>query len=370
MDETKYTLERSLLRPADIILTRDKTLVSAGIRVATLGKYSHAAIYVGGTTIEATLKGVFSKNPQRLIFNRASDVAVYRSKKELSERELEVICSHAQSKVGSLYALDEAVTIRARSLLRLEEKKRQFCSRLVANAYAHIGYDFINLRNPAYCTPNQLGLCKAFEKIDGIVRPATIGEVEFSATPDPALENLNQTYEWLNRVRSLVISKFPKEWDIQTINDVNEFLKVHSELDEEISGYVKESGYLDFYRRDEEINPQRYDERLFVFFLMNSVDPESLIESELEKEDGIIRRFAVMLDSYIALSKIMNLQYYFLHVSLYTNLMKHIHRRVEVIRNALEMTGNNELADDISLLVDTAGKIAAAGEEHLFALGR
>jgi len=368
MEATKYTLERSLLRKADIILTRDKTLVSTGIRVAILGKYSHAAIYIGGTTIEATLKGVFSKNPQRLIFNQASDVAVYRSKNELSERELETICSHAQSKVGSLYALDEAVTIRARSTLRLEEKRRQFCSRLVANAYAYIGYDFINIRNPAYCTPKQIGLCKAFERIDGVVRPATIGEIEFSRSPDPALENLNQTYEWLNKARSLVISKFSKKWDIQTINDVDEFLKIHPELDEEISSYVKKSGYLDFFHRDEEINPHRYEERLFLNILVSVIDRELFIESELEKENDIVPRFTKMLEHYIALSKQLNLQYYFLHVNLYTNLIKQIHRRVEVIRNVLKMTGNKVLAEDMSVLVEAAEKIAATGNKHLLTI--
>ena len=65
MEKIKYVIDHTKLKPCDIILTSDKTFTSKGIRLATLGRYSHAALYVGGTTIEATLNGVFSKNIQR-----------------------------------------------------------------------------------------------------------------------------------------------------------------------------------------------------------------------------------------------------------------------------------------------------------------
>jgi hypothetical protein len=62
--ETKYILERSLLQRGDIILTAESELVSKGVRLSTLSKYSHAALWVGGTMIEAVRPGVFSKNAQ------------------------------------------------------------------------------------------------------------------------------------------------------------------------------------------------------------------------------------------------------------------------------------------------------------------
>ncbi len=50
MSVRKYILERSILQPADIILTGDKGWVSLSVRAATVSRYSHAAIYVEHTT--------------------------------------------------------------------------------------------------------------------------------------------------------------------------------------------------------------------------------------------------------------------------------------------------------------------------------
>ena len=152
MEDKKYIINRFKLEPCDIILTSDKTFSSKGIRLATLGKYSHAAIYVGGTIIEATLKGVFSKNTQRIIFDKENQVAVFRSKKPLSEIEVKKICEYARAQVGSLYTIPEAITIRARSMLGILETRKQFCSRLVAKAYEAAEYDLANLRGcPRFC---------------------------------------------------------------------------------------------------------------------------------------------------------------------------------------------------------------------------
>ena len=118
----KYILKIPLLKKGDIILTSDNTKISKGIRLSTLSRYSHASIWVGGTLIEATRDGVFSKNPQRLLFDRPCDCMVLRSKKAINETDINNICDFARSKVGSLYALDEAILI---SALRSMKKNLQ-----------------------------------------------------------------------------------------------------------------------------------------------------------------------------------------------------------------------------------------------------
>ncbi len=214
-----FILERTLLLPGDIILSGDKSLPSLGVKISTASRYSHAALYVGDTMIEATLKGVFSKNIQRLIFERESDVIVLRSKQKLTEENIETICSFARSKTGSLYALDEAITMRIKSALKLDKSKRQFCSRLVAESYAFIGYDFINLRSPSYCSPRQLSLCKSFKKVDEVIRKATNEEIEFCNTQDPNLDNQHRTFKWLDNVRTMIKRESNLcNIDIQTIN--------------------------------------------------------------------------------------------------------------------------------------------------------
>ncbi|MNJ87966.1 hypothetical protein D3C87_55020 [compost metagenome] len=363
MKNTKYILERSLLEPADIILTSSKTSSSLAIRAATISRYSHAAIYVGDTTIEATLDGVFSKNPQRLVFDRPSDVAVFRSKRTLTEQETNQICSYARSQTGSLYALTEAITIRARSSLGLEETKRQFCSRLVAQSYAFAKFDFINLRKPSYCTPRQLSLCKAFEKIEGVIRPATDDEVAFAKTPDPNIENQRQTYEWLNKVRSIVKEeKTLSHIEIQTINDVNDFLLLHPEFDKQIAGFMKASGYLDFYNHDTEINQFRYNKQLFILVMATQSNAKTFLEFELDKEPNLFTKFTNMLEAFIRYCQQLDLDCFRHHLRLYINLTTGVLVRLDVIAHGYSSIGDHEAAAMINDLSKLVKNVIDAGE--------
>jgi hypothetical protein len=119
----------------------------------------------------------------------------------LSDKQLDVICHYARSQVGTLYALDEAIMVAPRRLMKMESTKRQFCSRLVALAYDQIGYDFINLGSPHYCTPQKLARCSAFEQVKGLVRPAYADEIKLAQSEDPIRKNAADTFEWLGQVK-------------------------------------------------------------------------------------------------------------------------------------------------------------------------
>jgi hypothetical protein len=362
----KYILNIPSLQPGDIVLTREKTLTSIGIQTLTACRYSHAAIYVGKTTIEATLEGVFSKNPQRLLFDKVDDVAIFRSKNKLTESEISAICSYARSKTGSLYALDEAITIRVRSTLKLDSSSRQFCSRLVAESYRFAGVDLKNLRNPTYCTPRQLSLCKAFYKVDGVVREASAAEVNFANSYDPTYENQKQTYQWLNKVRALVKSKENlKHIDIQTINDVDDFLISHPEFDEEIAQFMKDSGYLDFYNHDTKQNPYRYNEQLFLITMQSQPDYYQFLEQELDKEPDMLNVFANVLDAHIRHVNSINLECFRLHLQLYINLITGIYARLEIIKKAAKYINDIEFFGDIQKLQDMVGYIITTGQKCL-----
>lgn len=367
MSARKYILERSLLQPADIILTGDKGGVSLSVRAATISRYSHAAIYVGGTTIEATMAGVFSKNPQRLIFDRPTDVLVLRAKRTLSEPEARVICSFAQSKVGSLYALNEAITIKLRTLLRHKDTNQQFCSRLVAKSYEHAKFDLANLRNPAFCTPNQLALCKAFEPVKGLVRPASEAEIAFAESDDPAQENLRRLYDWLNKVRDLVNQKkeLHEKWDIQSQHEVDAFLLTHPEYDIQISNFVEDSGYLDFYTIDSRQNPYRYKVELFMDLLSQIDEPGEFIDDELSKEISIFQRFATMQNYFAEQYKTKKLKFFKLQIQLYSNMLSEILLRVSVVRDALIQLGLVEEAESLEASIDAVASVVREGHEAL-----
>ena len=347
MMEKKYTIERSLLKPGDIILTAEKAAVSKGVRVGTGSRFSHAAIWVGGTMIEAVREGVFSKNVQRLILDKPSHCVVLRSRKPLSEREIEQVCFYAHTQVGSLYALDEALLVLPRRMMKLESTKKQFCSRLVALAYTQIDFEFINLGSPHYCTPGKLARCKAFERVPGIVREALPGEVEFALSDDPIKKNATDTFEWLAKVRGLVESDpaLKAAFDIQTINDVGDLLVQRPQLDEKVVSFLHENDYLTFYDHDQQVNPFRYQPELMTVELRLADDPEDFIIQELEKEYSLAKRHALNIDATIGNFLATGLSFVMEHLKLYQNLMNEVWIRLNNIAIACESVGMSEAAD-------------------------
>lgn len=366
MKENKYIIDHPLLKHCDVILTADATVAGKGIRLATLGKYSHAAIFVGGTAIEATLKGVFSKNPQRMLFNKEDQVAVFRSKARLTEKQIKDICEYAQSQTGTLYALPEVLAIRPRSALRLQETRKQFCSRLVAKAFAAADCHLAGISNPAYCTPKQLAKCPSFRKVEGIVRKATEAEVAFAETPDPNIEHLEQTFEWLNRVRDLVKRESVAAGvDVQSINDVGEFLLKYPQYDRTVSAFVEDSGYLDFFKIDKTANPHRYSAPLFQLIMLQQPDPLAFIERELDKEPDIFIRYANNLEGYLQKVRKLRLQFFLLHIQLYVNLIKTVHVRMSVLRAAYALAGEADAARDLTSLNSIVLNAIKTGEAAL-----
>ncbi|MUK47564.1 hypothetical protein GNP79_19210 [Aliivibrio fischeri] len=343
-----YVIDIPKLELGDVILTSEKGVVSKGVRVATLSKYSHAAIYVGGTIIEATLGGVFSKNPQRLIFNSEKQVAVYRYREPLNQTEIKSICGYARSKVASLYTLPEAATLRYRDLLKIPESRKQFCSRLVALAYSDNGIDLANIRNPAYCTPKQLSLCKAFYKVNGIIREANEGDIEFAKTDDPNILHQKETINWVNKVRKLVNKEgLEREYDIQSITDVDKFLRFNSEFDDKIVGYLKSEGYLTHYNFDTKRNPYRYSLALLESAFIVRNDKDEFLNEQLVKENNIINLYSENLDRYLHYFLSKNINYYREHCVLYINLLTGIYTRMKFV-NELAVKFSYDNAANIS----------------------
>ncbi|MFG0323985.1 YiiX/YebB-like N1pC/P60 family cysteine hydrolase [Pseudomonas sp. zjy_15] len=351
--EKKYTIERSLLKRGDIVLTAENTLISKGVRLGTASRYSHASIWVEGTLIEAVQAGVFSKNPQRIILDKPSHCVVLRSKKPLSDEEIEQICQYAHSQIGSLYALDEATLALPRRLMKLESTKKQFCSRLVALAYAQIDYDFINLGSPHYCTPGKLARTKAFEVVPGMIREALPGEIEFAKTHDPIKQNAEQTFEWLAKVRALVKSKpeLNAQFDIQTVNDVGALLIERPELDEIVVGYLHENEYLTYYNHDVKVNPYRYNHEWLTMEVRKATDPAAVMETELKKEYSLARRHSQNIDNTIQNYLSTGLGFMMEHLKLYQNLIQGVWVRLNHIAIASEAVGLTDVAHRARVLM-------------------
>lgn len=362
----KFIIDVPSLKLGDIILTADKGLVSKGVRVATLSKYSHAAIYVGGTMIEATLGGVFSKNPQRLIFNSEKQVAVYRYRGLLSETQIKNVCNYARSKTASLYTLPEAATLRVREILKKPESKKQFCSRLVALSYSDNGIDLGNIRNPAYCTPKQLSLCKEFYKVDNIIREADEDEVTFAQKDDPNIPHQKDTINWVNKVRELVNKEgLSKKFDIQSITDVNEFLQFYPQFDASIVSFMKFEGYLTHYNFDTKRNPYRYNPVLLESVVQGRNDKNGFFEEQLIKEYDIINVYSENLNQYLNYYVKNKLDYYREHCVLYINLLTGIYIRMTFLNQVSTKYCNSYIANSSGELMRVAGNNCNKGKEFL-----
>ncbi|MCV5869761.1 hypothetical protein OFN61_31380, partial [Escherichia coli] len=66
-------------------------------------------IYVGNSLVHAIPEGgVYSKNPQRLLFKNANQVKVLRYKGELSNEAINNIAFFARTFIGTVYSMKEA----------------------------------------------------------------------------------------------------------------------------------------------------------------------------------------------------------------------------------------------------------------------
>lgn len=307
--------------------------------------------------IEATLKGVFSKNLQRLLMNKPENLAVYRSKVALTNLVKDKICEYAQSQIGSLYAIPEALLMLPMRHLKPQRSKKQFCSRLVACSYAYAGFDLQNLRDPNFCSPRQLSLCKAFEKLENVVREAYPAEIDLSETPDPTIKNLKDTYAWLNEVRELVSADpfLSQSFDIQTQNDVTELLLRHPELDSTVTAILRKTDYLYFFNHDRKANPYRYDIRLMLEKIIEfSYISEHLLLEELKKEQEVLPRYERNINAIIHHIGIARLNFFIEDLRLYRNLVSESITRMKVIAFASKVTNLSQVEKLVNHHIDVA----------------
>ena len=264
----------------------------------------------------------------------------------MSEQQLDQICAYAHSQVGTLYALDEATLALPRRLMKLESTKKQFCSRLVALAYAQIDYDFINLRSPHYCTPGMLAKTKAFEVVPGIIREALPSEIEFAKLHNPVRKNAEDTFEWMAKVRALVKSKpeLNATFDIQTLDDVGDLLVKQPELDEIVTGFLHENEYLTYFKHDMEVNPYRFNAEWMTIKLRAASDPVGFIEAELRKEYGMAERHSQSINNCIRNYHSTGLSYVMEHLKLYQNILNGVWARLDNIATASESVGMTDVA--------------------------
>lgn len=258
----KYGFEMSKLEVGDILLSYGNDKIAKTIAACTFGEFSHAMLYVGHSLIHATPKGVYSFNPQRLIFSGANHLTALRLQRPLTEVEVNDLITYARTWVGALYSIPQAMVAPVLSKRRVKDwsPEKQFCSRLVAQAYTSAGINLV--KNPDYCAPNDFLRVRELTRVDGVVKILSPGEIDFANTHNYLEDIQEATFTFLKKVRELAQRR-----NLGTIahhQDVAGMLMRHPCYDKVVSGYVKKSGYADYVRVDREANPFRYNPELLL----------------------------------------------------------------------------------------------------------
>jgi hypothetical protein len=249
----KKRLNEKTLKRGDVILTTSDAKISKLIRATTISPISHAMLYVDHcSVIDATGDGVHSANTQRLFFEQHNAVFVLRLEGGLDSSTAIKICNYVRERIGSEYSTWEAG--RAWQGLGKKGTPKQFCSRLVAQAYAANGLDLV--KNANFCTPKKLLKSTKLVKVADATVDVTDEEYQVWQTHPSGLDLMRQsTNHILNGARKI-------DKSIQNLSDVDRLVLEYPEHDERIMELYTESGFLQVWKTDHELNPWHYDAKL------------------------------------------------------------------------------------------------------------
>lgn len=227
--------------PGDIVLTAQRTATSKGIRAGTFGLVSHAMVCVQhGSVIDATDIGVHARNVQREFFEDRDRVLAFRPREALSPLQLALLVQYARSQIGVRYSKTEA--IRTVAGIRRPRQRWQFCSRLVAQSYAHAGVPLVADKD--YCSPDDLRRCALLRELDGVTETVDGAEYAFwRDRPDPVDATRTIQNDILAAVRQL-------DSRVENFGDLVQAVLDDPGLDGPVADILLHSSYLVLWRHE------------------------------------------------------------------------------------------------------------------------
>jgi hypothetical protein len=215
-----------LLQLGDIVLTASPTKLGRGIRISTKSLVSHAMICVQHSSIiDSTSVGVQARNLQRELFELDEKVFAFRVRSPLSDVQLAQVIDFARSQIGARYSRIEA----ARSVLGGPKPRnnQQFCSRLVARAYASIGLHLV--ADQDYCTPEDLRISPLLYELSDVTE--IVSDAELAAWREqPNSILMMQTSQ--NAVLAVARRLDPS---VEHFGDLDRLVRQHPEWDAQIA---------------------------------------------------------------------------------------------------------------------------------------
>lgn len=263
----QYVIDLQKLKFGDIILMKTYGDICQRIRDKSGSNFSHAMIYKGYySCLESNDLAVNSVNPQRLLFIDEGDAAVYRLKDQANIGQLVKGLQHASSIIGMGYAsIREVLKSLSPTEDEAKEMRRQFCTRFVAQVYEKSGFPIVS--NSDYCSPAEIENSPVLDKVS-ILKEASPEEIELAESDGLDSYQNQVTHQLLANARTIA-----KE-DLQSLEEIDDFLKLNPSKDYELNKILEESGYLNLGDIASKENPYFYDEILFLnhFGMQHAVD--------------------------------------------------------------------------------------------------
>ncbi|WP_217631696.1 YiiX/YebB-like N1pC/P60 family cysteine hydrolase [Methylomonas sp. LWB] len=295
-----------LIQPGDVVLTTTPEPISHTIRKFTGADISHAMICVGtSSVIDSTGDGVHARNLERIILEPGCAGHVLRPVTPLSTDQLRSVISFARAAVGTRYTMTGA----AKSVLAgFVAGRRQFCSRLVAQAYRDAG---INLVSDAdFCHPGELLNSTAIVEVPNVLRNLSPEE---EADRREYIDNVQVMRDSTNALLQEARKLSP---EIESLNDIDAYLVEHPEGDAQLVQALRSSRYLELWRDDPERNSWQYHIAMMEGHNGSDERKQRYCEELLVDEELCQNRFILNHAGYVALNTLHPRQYFALKVEL------------------------------------------------------
>ena len=248
----EYIIDISKLEMGDIILAIFDSRIATAMNRVTGSPYHHAMIVAGeATVLHSGSAGVHSANPLRMVFEKPDDVVAVRHLKKPSYNKLVDATNFVRTKVGTAYSTEERDRVKNAGDGESVEPNRQFCTRLVAQAYREIGFPLVE--NADYCTPKELLESDKVVILQDILVKGNRIQLKYAKEKSEALDTQEQATNYI-----LEQARHITQVDIQSLQQLESFVEKNPEFDANLTAVVVESGYLELIDIDMKKNPEHY----------------------------------------------------------------------------------------------------------------
>jgi hypothetical protein len=329
-------IDTTKLRKGDIILSTSTQPQSKVIRFVINSDISHAMLYVAnGSVMDSTSEGVQARNIQKMFYDDSSAIYAYRAVTDIPGKTLGQIVAYVRSETGAPYATGEAAI--SPFVPKLSGGKNQFCSRLVARAYASVGLSITD--NPEFATPADIQRSTFLREIpDVVLEVSTDEQASLAREGDTTGGMRNVINDLLAAVRKIAPS-------IRVLSDIEPFLLKNPQFDPRFAEAYRKSGYLTYWQVEVKRFPWRYDPVALAHAYHAADDKEELLEYCRETirhdSDGDFNHWTSNAKALQRLMEEMPLETFRLSLDLYLKLCFNHSQRMRAANVLLKVYGTS-----------------------------